>query len=314
MKTGTMIGSAAVILTAVALSGGGAVDTYTAPPPAAAAPIAAASCAGPIPGLTDEQADVARRGIAAAHRAGTGTEGATIIVAAGLVESELRNLDHGDRDSLGWLQQRPSKGWKHARDVDKAADDFFADLTGRVKNWRMLDPGKAAQAVQRSGYPDRYGQRMGQARGIVTAAGTGCANPGPAPAAAAVGDCPATGNPSERGLQPAALRGLRCGAHAWPELRNFGGKGGRPNKSDHPAGRAVDFMIPSWHTPTGNAYGWDVARWWAEHAAEFHVTYVIWDDKMWRTRKPSWEPYTHPNGPTLDATLRHLDHVHVSYR
>ena len=40
---------------------------------------------------------------------------------------------------------------------------------------------------------------------------------------------------------------------------------------------------------------------------------VIWDDQIWKKRVGAWRPYTHPGGPTRNVTLRHLDHVHVSY-
>lgn len=35
----------------------------------------------------------------------------TIALATALQESSLRNINHGDRDSLGLFQQRPSQGW-----------------------------------------------------------------------------------------------------------------------------------------------------------------------------------------------------------
>ena len=35
----------------------------------------------------------------------------TVALAAALQESKLRNLDHGDLDSVGLFQQRPSQGW-----------------------------------------------------------------------------------------------------------------------------------------------------------------------------------------------------------
>src|SRR5438270_13340693 len=37
--------------------------------------------------------------------------GETIAIATALQESDLQNLDYGDRDSLGLFQQRPSQGW-----------------------------------------------------------------------------------------------------------------------------------------------------------------------------------------------------------
>lgn len=128
------------------------------------------------------------------------------------------------------------------------------------------------------------------------------------------GSCPPTGSAAERGLQPATLRALRCVKAAFPWIASMGGVGDRPNTSDHPAGRAVDFMIPDWNTTDGRARGWQVAHWLQAHSAELNVKYVIFDDHVWRAYRPSqgWTPYTHPNGTTTNPTLRHLDHVHVS--
>lgn len=39
------------------------------------------------------------------------TRGWVIAIATAMQESGLRNLDYGDRDSLGLFQQRPSQGW-----------------------------------------------------------------------------------------------------------------------------------------------------------------------------------------------------------
>ena len=46
---------------------------------------------------------------------------------AGIVESGMRNIDYGDRDSLGFLQQRPSQGWgskAQVMDVKHATTKF----------------------------------------------------------------------------------------------------------------------------------------------------------------------------------------------
>ncbi|MBK8462862.1 MAG: lytic transglycosylase domain-containing protein [Nigerium sp.] len=136
-----------------------------------------------------------------------------------------------------------------------------------------------------------------------------------APSGAGVpGACPPTGSTAERGLQPATLHALRCTKRQYPWIRSMGGRGYRPNTSDHPAGRAVDFMIPNWNTRAGNTRGWQVARWLQHNARTLRVKYVIYDDKVWRAYRPTagWTPYTHPNGSTRNPTLRHLDHVHLS--
>jgi len=128
------------------------------------------------------------------------------------------------------------------------------------------------------------------------------------------GTCPPSGSAAERGLKPNALRGLRCVKQAFPWIRSMGGVGPRPNVSDHPAGRAVDFMIPAWNTAAGNARGWQVARWLQKNAARLRVKYIIFDDRVWRAYRATqgWTRYTHPNGATRSPTLRHLDHVHLS--
>lgn len=90
-----------------------------------------------------------------------------IALATALVESDLQNVNHGDRDSLGLFQQRPSQGWGTAQQVmdpSYAARQFFTRLLR--SNWQRMNPGAAAQAVQRSAYPQRYGERYGEAMAI----------------------------------------------------------------------------------------------------------------------------------------------------
>ncbi len=87
----------------------------------------------------------------------------------------------------------------------------------------------------------------------------------------------------------------------------MGGVGKRNNVSDHPYGRAIDFMIPAWNTAAGRARGWQVARWLQKNAATLKVKYIIFDMKVWRAYRSSqgWQPYTFfgPN-PGTDAGPR----------
>jgi hypothetical protein len=97
---------------------------------------------------------------------------------AGLVESNLQNLNHGDRDSLGPLQQRPSQGWKNARDPYKGALDFLKQAIPLADKYGSA--GQLAQAVQRSAFPGRYDERSGEATKYLKGAGGGSdATPGP---------------------------------------------------------------------------------------------------------------------------------------
>lgn len=91
---------------------------------------------------------------------------ATIALATAYQESGIRNLDHGDRDSLGLFQQRPSKGWgtpEDIRDPWHASDAFYAALV-KVPGWDTADINDTAQTVQRSGVPQGYRKHEPRAR------------------------------------------------------------------------------------------------------------------------------------------------------
>lgn len=84
-----------------------------------------------------------------------------------LVESNGRNLDHGDRDSVGAFQQRPSAGWgtpQQCMNVKYAANQFFDRAVKRDQENPQFSAGQLAQKVQQSAYPDRYDKREGDAR------------------------------------------------------------------------------------------------------------------------------------------------------
>ncbi|QMU79014.1 C40 family peptidase [Streptacidiphilus sp. PB12-B1b] len=84
--------------------------------------------------------------------------GQVVALATALQESGLRNLDSGDRDSLGLFQQRPSQGWGSAEQIMQpvyASTRFYQALL-QVPGWQSLTVTQAAQAVQQSAYPDAY--------------------------------------------------------------------------------------------------------------------------------------------------------------
>ncbi|MFK0113880.1 C40 family peptidase [Streptomyces sp. NPDC091217] len=88
------------------------------------------------------------------------TKGQIIALATAMQESRLRNLNYGDRDSLGLFQQRPSQGWGSAqqiRDPVYASEQFYQHLL-KVDGWQQMTVTQAAQAVQKSGLPDAYAQ------------------------------------------------------------------------------------------------------------------------------------------------------------
>lgn len=84
--------------------------------------------------------------------------GQIVALATALQESGLQNLDYGDRDSLGLFQQRPSQGWGSAAEIREpayASTKFYEALL-KVSGWQSMTVSQAAQAVQKSGYPEAY--------------------------------------------------------------------------------------------------------------------------------------------------------------
>ncbi|GAA2672576.1 C40 family peptidase [Streptomyces aculeolatus] len=98
-------------------------------------------------------------------------KGQVVALATAMQESRLRNLNSGDRDSLGLFQQRPSQGWGSAqqiRDPVYAAEQFYRHLLA-VDGWQQMSTAQAAQAVQKSAYPDAYAQWEDLATALHTA-------------------------------------------------------------------------------------------------------------------------------------------------
>jgi hypothetical protein len=83
---------------------------------------------------------------------------------AGYVESNFENLSGGDRDSVGFLQQRPSSGWgtvAQCMNVEHATMRFVTRAQQIER--RYTNAGALAQAVQISAFPLRYDRRRDDA-------------------------------------------------------------------------------------------------------------------------------------------------------
>jgi len=116
--------------------------------------------------LDSEQAENAAVIVTVGKRLGIPDKGIVIALATASQESGIRNLNYGDRDSLGLFQQRPSTGWgtpAQIRDPIAASEAFFgkAEHTGNggltdIADWQQMSITRAAQAVQRSAFPDAY--------------------------------------------------------------------------------------------------------------------------------------------------------------
>ncbi len=125
-----------------------------------------------------------------------------IAISTGIVESRLQNVRYGDRDSLGVFQQRPSQGWGTPEQVTNVtyATNKFLDVLLGVTGWQTMPKGNAAQAVQRSGFPDRYAEQMHEAEAITKALLGGGATVSTAVSVSL--DCPDQ-DPIERAVQAA---------------------------------------------------------------------------------------------------------------
>jgi hypothetical protein len=162
-----------------------------------------------------------------AVRRGLPGQATLVALMTALQESQLQNLNYGDRDSVGLFQQRPSAGWGSVTqilDPHYAAEAFFGgvappsppglvDITG----WPSMSYNDAAQAVQVSGFPDAYGQHEQEAKDIAVAAGVDLTRSGD-PYAGRGGPAPA-----DHGLQSSidnCGQGLVAGKPVngiWPE-------------------------------------------------------------------------------------------------
>ncbi|MBO9041465.1 C40 family peptidase (plasmid) [Curtobacterium flaccumfaciens pv. flaccumfaciens] len=110
------------------------------------------------------------------------SRGVQVALMTALQESGLRNLDHGDRDSVGIFQQRANWGSLEERqDPTYEAKAFYGGPLGPnrgtpkglldVANWQDLSLNDAAQAVQISGFPKAYAKWESSAASLMTERG-----------------------------------------------------------------------------------------------------------------------------------------------
>lgn len=160
-------------------------QVLTVPSPAAApaavmtpAVYVTSDTSGPVSSeLTPEMQANAEIIISVGRSAGVPDYGLVIALAAAAQESGLRNVQYGDRDSLGLFQQRPSAGWgtpEQVLDPVRASRAFFGGPGNPnpgvtrglldIPSWESMTVTQAAQAVQISAYPDHYAKWEAPAR------------------------------------------------------------------------------------------------------------------------------------------------------
>ena len=125
--------------------------------------------AGSITPLNDERRANAQVIISVGRELGVPDYGIVIALATAMQESSLRNINWGDRDSVGLYQQRPSSGWgsvEQIMDAGYATRLFFGGPQNPNKgktrgllditNWQSMTLTEAAQRVQISAFPKAY--------------------------------------------------------------------------------------------------------------------------------------------------------------
>lgn len=237
--------------------------------------------------LAPDQAANAALITAVSVRRGLPARAASIAIAAAIQESKLRVVDYGDRDSLGLFQQRPSQGWGTAEQVMDPvyATNAFFDVLVEIEGFEALEITDAAQRVQRSAFPQAYGDHEPQGRAFASALA------GYSPAALTCrlrppGDLPAQA-PDETGLTPRAQEVLAAARVAFGDAVRAGPVAHGP---DGPDGTVL-VLSPGDGEP-GPRLAWSLAAWAVATADDLQVTGVAVDGRRWRRDAPGqgWGP------------------------
>lgn len=244
--------------------------------------------------FTAEQAVNAATISAVGTNRGMPERAVTIALATALQESALRNLGHGDRDSLGLFQQRPSQGWgteKEILDPAYAAGEFYEHLD-KVRGYARLPLTVAAQRVQRSGYPEAYAKHEPDAT-LLAAALTG--------RAAATLTC--EGRPDTRPGGPESVRtalvrdfgrgvfqeagaAVAAGPSADPAADAAATPSAAPSTAASGSGGTGTVTVPVPKTAAGGGgerqRGWALAHWAVANSSALHVERVSYAGRVWR--------------------------------
>ncbi len=251
-------------------------------------------CTAQVGGLTvdldTDQAENASVIAAVGVRRGLPARAVSIALATAFQESKLRNLDHGDRDSLGIFQQRPSQGWGTAQQITDpyyAANRFY-DVLQKVPGYETMRITQAAQLVQRSGYPEAYADHALDARALASAL-TGYS---PARFSCVVHTPPfshvAHQQPGRDGLT-ARARAVRRDLEKAFGSQSVGGQG-----------REVDVLLGP-VTAESRRRGWAVASYLCAQAKRLQIERIVFDEHVWTTGSTSENGWrTYPGGPSGD--------------
>lgn len=230
--------------------------------------------------LTPEQAVNAATVTAVGTARGLPERAVTIALATALQESALRNIRHGDRDSIGLFQQRPSQGWgteKQIMDPVYSAGMFYDHLVD-VPDYTRLPLTVAAQRVQRSGYPHAYAKHepdaallaaalTGRAAATLTCEGRRDATPAAGP------DAVRSALVRDFGRDAVQQAGAEVGART-PDPT--------PTLVTETSGRTVTVPVAGESEKRGaRERGWQYAHWAVANASSLHIERVSYAGREW---------------------------------
>ncbi|MER6567988.1 heavy metal transporter [Streptomyces sp. NPDC001093] len=249
--------------------------------------------------FTPEQAVNAATIAAVGTGRGMPERAVTIALATALQESGLRNIEHGDRDSLGLFQQRPSQGWGTAQqimDPAYAAGIFYAHLA-KVPDYTGLPLTRAAQEVQHSGYPEAYAKHEPDAQ-LLAAALTG--------RSAATLTCDGRPETTASATGPDAVRAALVRDFGRDALQETGAEvGGTPVPPPSPSpsvtataqGRTVTVPVPQGTKVDAigrgeRQRGWQLAQWAVANSSALHIQRVAYAGREWAAGSGGgqWKP------------------------
>ncbi len=224
--------------------------------------------------LSTEQSENATLIAAIGVSRGLPARAVSIALATAYQESKIRNLDHGDRDSLGIFQQRPSMGWGTAKQVRNAyySINAFYDALVKIDGYEKMRITEAAQAVQRSGFPEAYEDHEIDARALASVL-TGYSQGGR----------------------------FTCVVHATSER----GRGGQVIRQVERAfgdldisrtGSRQDVALTVPDSDAGRRLGWSVSQFVLAHGVRLHPHKVAYDGRLWRIGRDSEDGWTKGGG------------------
>ncbi|HET6167294.1 MAG TPA: hypothetical protein VFE07_10735 [Marmoricola sp.] len=231
--------------------------------------------------LAPDQAENASLIAAIGVRRGLPARAVSIALATAYQESKIRNLTHGDRDSVGIFQQRPSQGWGSVAQIsdEHYAINRFYDALEKIDGYQTMRITEAAQKVQRSGFPEAYEDHAPDARALAS-----------------------------------ALTGFSPGGTFTCVARRPDGHGTASNASATltkaygdldvaRTGRRQDFTVTVAAGEDGNRKGWSIAQFVVAHADALHVESVAFDGRAWKTGRESEKGWVASRASTRAVTV-----------